>query len=86
MPRSRANSRRAGCPATSTKWCAQLTAAGEPLVQRASADGALAPGVTIDDLLTLITGIALATTHHPDPAAEAARLLDLTMTGISPAR
>ena len=64
--------------------CAQLTAAGEPLVRRAAAGGALAPGVTIDDLLTLITGIALATAHHPDPAAEAARLLDLTITGISP--
>jgi predicted metal-dependent HD superfamily phosphohydrolase len=54
------------------------------LVRRAADDGALRPGVTIDDLLTLITGIALATEHHQDPAAEANRLLDLTVAGVSP--
>ena len=32
----------------------------------------------------LITGIVLATEHHPDPAAEAHRLLVLTMEGVSP--
>ncbi|MET8140309.1 helix-turn-helix domain-containing protein [Sphaerisporangium sp. NPDC005288] len=63
---------------------AQLTEAGDPLVRRAANDGALAPGVTITDLLTLITGIALATEHHTDPAAEAHRLLGLAMAGVSP--
>ncbi|MEU8266333.1 TetR/AcrR family transcriptional regulator [Sphaerisporangium sp. NPDC049002] len=63
---------------------AQLTEAGAPLVRRAASDGALTPGVTIADLLTLITGIALATEQHPDPAAEAGRLLDLTVAGFSP--
>ncbi|MET7424291.1 TetR/AcrR family transcriptional regulator [Dactylosporangium sp. NPDC005555] len=63
---------------------AQLTEAGDPLVRRAAADGALAPGVTVTDVLTLITGIALATEHHPHPAAEATRLLGLTLAGISP--
>jgi AcrR family transcriptional regulator len=63
---------------------AQLTAAGEPLVRRAAAAGALTPGVTVTDVLTLITGIALATEHHPDPAAEASRLFDLTLAGLSP--
>ncbi|MGW0594101.1 hypothetical protein [Streptosporangium sp. NPDC002607] len=29
-------------------------------------------------------GIALATEHHPDPAAEAGRLLGLTVAGVSP--
>ncbi len=33
------------------------------------------PSVTIANLLTLVTGIALATEHHPDLAAEADRLL-----------
>jgi AcrR family transcriptional regulator len=63
---------------------AQLTEAGAPLVLRAANDGALAPGVTITDLLTLVTGIGLATEHHPDPATEADRLLRLTITGVSP--
>ncbi len=61
---------------------ARLTEAGQPLVQRAAA--ALTPGVTIGDLLGLLTGIALATEHHPDPAAEAKRLLALTIAGVSP--
>ncbi|MCO8270192.1 TetR family transcriptional regulator [Actinoplanes sp. TRM 88003] len=65
---------------------ARLTAAGEPLVLRASEAGALTPGATITDLLTLVTGIALATENHPDPATEAARLLRLTVTGVSPQR
>ncbi|MEU8821258.1 helix-turn-helix domain-containing protein [Actinoplanes sp. NPDC048796] len=62
---------------------ARLTEAGAPLVSRAAS--ALTPGVTITDLLNLVTGIALATEHHPDPAAEATRLLHLTVTGVSPA-
>ncbi|WP_030490989.1 TetR/AcrR family transcriptional regulator [Micromonospora chokoriensis] len=64
---------------------AQLTEAGAPLVRRAAKDGTLAPGVTITDLLALITGIALATEHHQDPVADANRLLDLAVAGISPA-
>ncbi|MGC4805624.1 TetR/AcrR family transcriptional regulator [Micromonospora sp. DT233] len=63
---------------------AQLTEAGDPLVRRAAQQGAVASGVTITDLLTLITGIALATELHPDPAAEANRLLDLAIAGVSP--
>jgi AcrR family transcriptional regulator len=63
---------------------AQLTEAGDPLARRAADDGALAPGVTIGDLLALITGIALATEHHPDPAADAQRLLGLAIAGVSP--
>ncbi|GIJ12523.1 TetR/AcrR family transcriptional regulator [Micromonospora andamanensis] len=63
---------------------AQLTEAGDPLVRRAAQDGAVAAGVTITDLLTLVTGLALATEHHPDPAAETDRLLNLAIEGISP--
>ncbi|WP_217189398.1 TetR/AcrR family transcriptional regulator [Streptomyces buecherae] len=65
---------------------AKLATAVEPLVRRAAAAGALAADVTAADLLTLVTGIALATEHHPDPAAEARRLLDLVVAGVSPAR
>ncbi|MEV4509975.1 TetR/AcrR family transcriptional regulator [Dactylosporangium sp. NPDC049525] len=73
-------------PAAVHEHCAtaQLTEAGQPLVRRAADAGALTPGVTVTDVLTLITGIALATEHHPDPAAEATRLLDLTLAGVSP--
>lgn len=73
-------------PATVQEHCAtaQLTEAGDPLVRRAAGD--LTAGVTVADVLTLITGIALATEHHPDPAAEADRLLRLTLAGLSPAR
>jgi AcrR family transcriptional regulator len=63
---------------------AQLAEAADPLVRRAVRDGAVAPDVTVTDLLTLITGIALATEHHADPAGEADRLLALTVAGISP--
>lgn len=60
---------------------ARLTEAGQPLVRRAAADGVLTPGVTIDDLLSLLTGIALATEHRPDAANH---LLELAVAGISP--
>jgi AcrR family transcriptional regulator len=65
---------------------AQLTEAVDPLVRRAARDGAVPPELTAADLLTLITGIALATENHQDPPAEADRLLDLTVAGISPTR
>ncbi|MFT2015220.1 TetR/AcrR family transcriptional regulator [Streptomyces sp. 796.1] len=65
---------------------AKLGAAAEPLVRRAAQAGALAPGVTATDLLTLVTGIALATERHQDPTAEASRLLDLTVRGVIPPR
>lgn len=77
----------AGAEAAHVNACStKLTDAGDPLLLRATRDGAVTPGVTVADLLTLIAGIALATEHHTDPAAEADRLLGLTMTGVSPQR
>lgn len=64
--------------------CARVTDAGEPLLRRAIGADAVPAGVTSADLLTLITGIVLATEHHRDPAAEADRLLTLAVRGISP--
>lgn len=61
---------------------AKLAGAADPLLQRAAQAGAVAPGVTAADLVTLVTGIVLATEHHQDPAAEANRLLDLTLRGV----
>ncbi|MEV6424568.1 helix-turn-helix domain-containing protein [Streptomyces sp. NPDC051662] len=65
---------------------AKLSGAADPLLRDAVRAGAVAPGVTVADLITLVTGIALATEHHPDPAVEAHRLLGLTVAGISPRR
>ncbi|MFF2644626.1 TetR/AcrR family transcriptional regulator [Streptomyces niveus] len=62
----------------------KLGGAVEPLLERAARAGAVAPGVTVTDLVTLVTGIALATEHHADPNAEAHRLLGLTVVGLSP--
>ncbi|MFG3590686.1 TetR/AcrR family transcriptional regulator [Streptomyces sp. NPDC047990] len=63
---------------------AKLADAVDPLLHRAAQARAVAPDVTTTDLITLVTGIALATEHHPDPSAEANHLLALTVQGISP--
>ncbi|OMI91591.1 TetR family transcriptional regulator [Streptomyces sp. M1013] len=64
----------------------KLEGAVEPLLRRAVESGAVAPDVTAADLLTLVTGIALAAERHADPAAEGRRLLELTVRGVSPSR
>ncbi|MEU7576666.1 helix-turn-helix domain-containing protein [Streptomyces sp. NPDC041068] len=63
---------------------AALEEAARPLLDRAVRDGTVARDVTVTDLITLIVGIALATEHHPDPAARADRLFRLTVAGLSP--
>ncbi|GAA4966628.1 AcrR family transcriptional regulator [Nonomuraea thailandensis] len=63
---------------------AMMTEAGNPLLQRAVQDGAVAEDVTVADLIALIVGIVLATEHHPDPAARADRLFRLAVAGLSP--
>jgi hypothetical protein len=64
----------------------KLTGAVDPLLRNAARAGVVAPELTAVDLLTLITGIALATEHHADPMAEAHRLLGLAVAGVSPRR
>ncbi|MEU0135835.1 helix-turn-helix domain-containing protein [Streptomyces sp. NPDC006296] len=63
---------------------ARLGDGATPLLRNAARAGAVAADVTVTDLITLVTGIALATEHHRDPTAEAHRLLALTVAGISP--
>ncbi|WP_432149053.1 TetR/AcrR family transcriptional regulator [Streptomyces sp. bgisy029] len=63
---------------------AALESAATPLLRRALRDEVVRPGVTFHDLLTLAVGIALATEHHTDPAAQADRLFTLTVEGLSP--
>jgi AcrR family transcriptional regulator len=71
-------------PAHENACSAALEGAAGPLLSRAVADGAVAEEVTVEDLITLAVGIALATEHHPEPAARAERLLGLTVAGLSP--
>jgi AcrR family transcriptional regulator len=74
-----------GADAAHVNACsAKLGGAAQPLVRRAVSDGAVSPDVSVTDLIALVTGITLATEHHADPAAEAHRLLNLTIAGVSP--
>ncbi|WP_280399001.1 TetR/AcrR family transcriptional regulator [Nocardia carnea] len=63
---------------------ATIHEAGEPLLRRAAGDGAVAPDVTVADLITLIVGIALATETLPDPGPRAHHLFRLATAGLSP--
>lgn len=69
-------------PAHQNSCSAALEEAAAPLLRRAAREGAVAQDVTVADLITLVVGIALATEHYPDPAAQADRLLHLTVTGL----
>jgi AcrR family transcriptional regulator len=71
-------------PVHENSCSAMLEEAGDPLLRRAVQDGAVATGVTMTALITLIVGIVLATEHHPDPAAAADRLFRLAVAGLSP--
>lgn len=71
-------------PAHENTCSAALEEAAGPLLRRAAQDGAVATGVTVADLITLIVGIALATEHHAEPAVQADRLFYLTVEGLSP--
>jgi AcrR family transcriptional regulator len=56
-----------------------LTDAGAALVDNARDAGTVRPGITITDLLTLVTAIALAAESTP---TDSARLLNLAIDGI----
>ncbi|MGW0687107.1 TetR/AcrR family transcriptional regulator [Streptomyces sp. NPDC002754] len=71
-------------PVGGNSCAAALIEAGEPLLRGAAREGAVAPGVTVEDLITLAVGLTLATEHHPEPAARADALLALAVAGISP--
>ncbi|GHJ36482.1 TetR/AcrR family transcriptional regulator [Streptomyces sp. TS71-3] len=71
-------------PVHENSCSAALEEAADPLLRRAVQDGALAAGVTVADLITLVVGIVLATEHYPDPAAQADRLFRLAVAGLSP--
>ncbi|AJE84635.1 TetR family transcriptional regulator [Streptomyces albus] len=72
-------------PVRENSCAAVLEEAGDPLLRRAVRDGAVAAGVTVADLITLIVGIVLATEEHPDPAVRADRLFRLAVAGLESA-
>ncbi|WP_306317095.1 MULTISPECIES: TetR/AcrR family transcriptional regulator [unclassified Streptomyces] len=73
-------------PVRGNSCAAPLIEAGEPLLRSAAREGAVAPHITVEDLITLAVGLALATEHHPEPTARAEALLGLAVAGISPQR
>ncbi|MFF1462454.1 TetR/AcrR family transcriptional regulator [Streptomyces sp. NPDC058330] len=68
--------------ATQDSCAGVIGAAGASLLRRAVDDQAVRADVTIDDLLTLIVGIALATENYTDPAAHAERAFRLAVAGL----
>uniref|UniRef100_A8LZF0 Regulatory protein TetR n=1 Tax=Salinispora arenicola (strain CNS-205) TaxID=391037 RepID=A8LZF0_SALAI len=65
---------------------AKVAAAGQPLVERAAAVGAVHPGATAADLITVVTGIVLVTRDEPDADSRARQLINLAWAGLMPAR
>ncbi|QHF95113.1 TetR family transcriptional regulator [Streptomyces sp. NHF165] len=61
---------------------AAIGAAGDLLLRRALDDRTVRADLTIDDLLTVIVGIALATENYTDPAMQADRAFRLTVAGL----
>ncbi|WP_433427956.1 TetR/AcrR family transcriptional regulator [Nonomuraea sp. CA-141351] len=74
-----------GDPTLGATCHSMIVSAGEELLGRAERAGAVRPGISIVELLTLVNAIALATEHEPDGAARADRLLDLALDGVRPA-
>jgi AcrR family transcriptional regulator len=67
---------------TSCEACHRLLVqAGSPLLARAIASGAVRQDVTIEELLALVGGVALATEHDPSVGQ---RLRALALEGIRP--
>ncbi|MFF3494475.1 hypothetical protein ACFYWS_24335 [Streptomyces sp. NPDC002795] len=73
-------------PVRGNSRAATLIEAGEPLLRSAAREGAVTPKGTVEDLITLAVGLALATEHHPDPTARASTLLGPAVAGVSPDR
>ncbi|MCX5414650.1 TetR/AcrR family transcriptional regulator [Streptomyces sp. NBC_00059] len=59
-----------------------IGAAGALLLRKAIDDRSVRADIAIDDLLTLIVGIALATENYTDPATQADRAFRLAVAGL----
>jgi AcrR family transcriptional regulator len=60
-----------------------IAAAGQALMDRAQAAGAVRPDVSIQDLLTVVNALSMAGERHPGGAAEVDRLVKLALEGVS---
>ncbi|MGW0807795.1 TetR/AcrR family transcriptional regulator [Nonomuraea sp. NPDC002799] len=74
--------RGSGDPALGATCHTMIVNAGQGLLTRAREAGAVRPGISIVELLTLVNAISLATEHEPDGAAQADRLLDIVLDGV----
>lgn len=68
--------------ATQDSCAADIGAAGALLLRRAIDDQAVRADITVDDLLTLVVGIALATENYSDPSIQADRAFRLAVAGF----
>jgi len=65
------------------EWCKQaLDEACRPLLCAAQRAGAAPAGLTVDDIMRLVTAIALATESDPASSGSARRLLKVVLAGI----
>ncbi|MBL7502719.1 TetR/AcrR family transcriptional regulator [Frankia sp. CNm7] len=71
-------------PARDTTCHALVVSAGDALLANARRAGAVRPDVAIIDLLKLANAVGLATEQEADGAAEAERLLMLSIDGVRP--
>lgn len=70
--------------ATEDSCATAIGAACAPLLHRAIDDRTVRADISVDDLLTLIIGIALATENYTDPATQADRAFRLAVAGFGP--
>ncbi|GAA4812889.1 TetR/AcrR family transcriptional regulator [Streptomyces ziwulingensis] len=68
--------------ATQDSCATAIGEAGAPLLRRAIDDRAVRSDLSIEDLLVLIVGIALATENHTDPKTQADRAFRLAVAGL----
>lgn len=69
-------------PPSSTGCGTMLLDAGEELLRRAQAAGAVRPAATMVDLLTLVNAVSLVTEGQEGAADEAVRLVSLAIDGV----
>jgi hypothetical protein len=73
---------REGDPALGETCHDMITTAGDALLSRARAAGAVRSGITVTQLLKLVGAIALATEQDADGPAEADLLLAIAVDGV----
>jgi AcrR family transcriptional regulator len=62
--------------------CEAMRESGAALLARAQQAGTVRPDTNIDDLLRLVSAVALATEDAPDGSAQAERMFALLMNGV----